>query len=284
MPGKAYHYNSNLTFQSVSSALLYMNSKIMDFVGKVVLITGASSGIGAETAVHFARLGADLVLTGRNVSALNSVAENCDKISKKTPLIVAGSIEDDKHIKNLLDSTISKFQKLDVLVNNAGIMEMGTIENTSLEQYDKVNNVNVRSVYNLTMQAVPHLIKTQGNIVNVSSVCGHKSFPGVLAYCMSKASIEQFTKCVALELAPKKVRVNAVSPGVIVTQLQQRGGLDDKAYAAFLEHSKETHALGRPGNPSEVASAITFLASDMASFITAASIPTDGGRHAMCPR
>jgi NAD(P)-dependent dehydrogenase (short-subunit alcohol dehydrogenase family) len=98
-------------------------------------------------------------------------------------------------------------------VNNAGIIETGTIENTTLEQYDRVMNTNIRSIYHLTMLAVPELIKTQGNIVNVSSVNGIRSFPGVLAYNISKAAVDQFTRCVALELASKNVRVNCVNPG-----------------------------------------------------------------------
>lgn len=256
----------------------------MEFAGKVVLITGSSSGIGAETALRFAKLGAQLVLTGRNVAALEKVAKCCKDINEKEPLVMNGNIEDEQHVKNLVECTIKNFDRLDVLVNSAGVLELGSIENTSLEQYDRVFNINVRSVYNLTMQAVPHLVKTKGNIVNVSSVNGIRSFPNVLAYNMSKAAIEQFTKCVALELATKQVRVNAVSPGVIITELQKRGGLDEKAYAAFLERSKTTHALGRPGEPEEVADAITFLASEKASFITGVSIPVDGGRHAMCPR
>lgn len=256
----------------------------MNFAGKVVLITGASSGIGAETAVHFAKLGAELVLAGRNLAALSRVADTCSEVSKKSPLAVAGCLEDERHVKSLVGSTINRFQKLDVLINNAGILEMGTIENTSLEQFDKIFRVNVRAVYDLTMQAVPHLVKTRGNIVNVSSICGVRSFPGVLSYCMSKAAIEQFTRCVALELAPKQVRVNAVSPGVIVTPIQKRGGLDDRKYLEFLEQAKATHALGRPGEAAEVAEAIAFLASDKSSFITGDSLPIDGGRHAMCPR
>merc|ERR1712088_199768 len=140
---------------------------------------------------------------------------------------------------------------------------------------------NVRSLYHPTMLATPHLIKTKGNIVNVSSVNGMRSFPGVLAYNLSKAAVDQFTRCVALELAPKQVRVNCVNPGVIVTELQKRGGLDDEKYAKFLEHSKTTHALGRVGQPEEVAKAICFLASDDATFSTGVCLPVDGGRHAM---
>ena len=109
--------------------------------------------------------------------------------------------------------TVDKMGSLDILVNNAGILEMGTIENSSLEQYDKIMNTNVRAIYQLTMLAVPHLIKTQGCIVNVSSVNGLRSFPGVLAYNISKSALDQLTRCVALELAPKKVRVNSVNPG-----------------------------------------------------------------------
>lgn len=122
-------------------------------------------------------------------------------------------------MKHVLEETINKFGKLDVLVNNAGILETGTIENTSMEQYDRVMSTNIRSIYYLTMLAVPHLIKSQGNVVSVSSVNGIRSFPGVLAYNISKAAVDQFTRCVALELAAKNVRVNCVNPGVTVTNL-----------------------------------------------------------------
>lgn len=179
---------------------------------------------------------------------------------------------------------MAHFGGLNILVNCAGILELGSIENTSLEQYDRIFNVNVRSMYHLTMLAVPHLVKSKGNIVNISSVNGLRSFPNVLAYNMSKSAVDQFTRCVALELAPKEVRVNCVNPGVTITELQKRGGLSEEAYANFLIRSKETHALGRAGQPEEVAATIAFLASDSASFITGATVPVDGGRHAMCPR
>ena len=180
---------------------------------------------------------------------------------------------------------MERFGKLDVLVNNAGVLEMGSIENTSMEQYDRVMGTNMRAVYHLTMMAVPHLEVTRGNIVNVSSVNGIRSFPGnalninsflpslthslsvtvrtsagVLAYNVSKAALDQFTRCVSLELAAKQIRVNSVNPGVIVTELQKRGGLDTERYEKFLEHSKTTHALGRPGEAGEVRCIIRDIA------------------------
>lgn len=261
-----------------------MISAALKFSGKVVLITGASSGIGAATAIHFSRLGASLSLTGRNLENLNKVADTITSQNQPQPYIVTGELTNECDTKNIVDCTIKHFGKLDILVNNAGILETGTIENTSLDQFDRMFNVNVKSIYHLTMLAVPHLIKSKGNIVNISSVNGLRAFAGVLSYCMSKAAVDQFTRCVALELALKQVRVNSVNPGVVVTELQKRGGMDQEAYRKFLERSKETHALGRPGLPEEVAQTIAFLASDDASFITGASIPVDGGRHAMCPR
>lgn len=251
------------------------------FSGKVALITGASSGIGAATAILFSKLGATLSLTGRNMDNLQKTADSC--VGTK-PLLIQADLMSETDTATLVQKTIEAFGQLDILVNNAGVLEMGTIENTSLEQYDRVMSVNVRSLYQLTMLATPELIKTKGNIVNISSVNGIRSFPGVLAYNVSKAAVDQLTRCVALELAPKQVRVNSVNPGVTVTELQKRGGLSDEKYEAFLEHSKTTHALGRPGEASEVAQAIAFLASNEASFTTGVSLAVDGGRHAMCPR
>lgn len=256
----------------------------MNFAGKVVLITGASSGIGAAAAVKFAQLGAILTINGRNVENLKKVAKQCEEIGKKKPQIVVGDISKEADAANVWQETINHQNKLDVLVNNAGIIETGSIETTTLEQYDRVMNTNLRSMYHLTMLATPELIKSKGNMVNVSSVNGIRSFPGVLAYNISKMGVDQFTRCVALELAAKGVRANCVNPGVTVTNLHKRGGMNAETYVKFLEHSKNTHAMGRPGTADEVANAICFLASDLASFCTGVSLAVDGGRHAMCPR
>jgi NAD(P)-dependent dehydrogenase (short-subunit alcohol dehydrogenase family) len=171
-----------------------------------------------------------------------------------------------------------------VLVNAAGIISNGTIESTALDDWDAMMNVNLRSVFHLMQLSVPHLERRPGNVVNVSSVTGLRAFPGVLAYCVSKAGVDQLTRCAALELAPKGVRVNAVNPGVVVTDIHKRGGMAEEKYEAFLQHSKTTHPLGRVGAADEVAELILFLASDRAAWITGATYSIDGGRAQTCAR
>src|SRR5213594_37133 len=160
----------------------------------------------------------------------------------------------------------------------AGHISSGSIEDTTLSAWDAMMNVNLRAVFHLMQTATPHLIKTKGNVVNISSVTGLRSFPGVLAYCVSKAAVDQLTRCAALELAPKGVRVNAVNPGVVITEIHKRGGMSEDNYANFLEHSKTTHPLGRVGRASEVAELVFYLASEKASWITGATYQIDGGR------
>src|SRR6185369_5237971 len=122
-------------------------------------------------------------------------------------------------LDRLVSETVANHGQIDVLVNSAGIIQNGTIEDTTLDDWDKMLNINLRSVFYLMQKCVPHLEATKGNIVNVSSVTGPRAFPNVLSYCVSKAGIDQLTRCSALELAPKGVRVNAVNPGVVVTGL-----------------------------------------------------------------
>ena len=158
-----------------------------DLNGKVALITGASSGIGAATAILFARRGAKLSLTGRNEVNLQRVGDECVRVgpaNTERPLMVVADLSCEADVNNLADATIKKFGRLDILVNNAGIAELGTIETTSLEQFDRVMRVNLRAAFQLTMLCVPHLIATRGNIVNVSS--DRARLPGCLsAVCQS---------------------------------------------------------------------------------------------------
>ena len=253
------------------------------FNGKVAFVTGATSGIGHACAIGFANEGAKVVCIGRKPEALKDVEQTIRHLGAEV-LTIEADVSEVEQAEQAVKRATEVFGGIDVLVNAAGHISTGTIENTSLEAWDDMMNVNVRAAFQLMQKAVPSLIERRGNIVNVSSVTGLRSFPGVLAYCVSKAALDQLTRCASLELAAKGVRVNAVNPGVVVTQIHKRGGMNDEAYAAFLEHSKTTHPLGRTGRPEEIADLVLFLASDKASWITGATYSIDGGRGQTCAR
>lgn len=253
------------------------------FTGKVVMVTGSTSGIGHAVAVGFAEAGARVAALGRDQSALGQVKSEIERAGGEA-LTIAVDVTSEQQVRRALDEISENFSGLDVLVNAAGHISSGTIENTKLEAWDAMMNVNLRAVF-LTMQmAAPYLIKSKGNIVNISSVTGLRSFPGVLAYCVSKAGVDQLTRCSALELAPRGVRVNAVNPGVVVTEIHKRGGMSLEDYERFLEHSKTTHPLGRVGDPKEIAELVLFLASEKAAWITGGTYSIDGGRALTCAR
>ncbi|HUE82692.1 MAG TPA: SDR family oxidoreductase [Pyrinomonadaceae bacterium] len=254
-----------------------------EFNEKVALITGATSGIGQATALRFAAAGATIGAVGRDENALARVTTAIgERGGKAIPLCANLAIE--KEAITAVSEAVKQLGGIDVLVNAAGHIASGTIEDTSLEAWDSMLNINLRAVFIITQLALPSIIERRGNIINVSSVTGLRSFPGVLAYCVSKAGVDQLTRCAALELAAKGVRVNAVNPGVVVTEIHKRGGMNDEQYAAFLERSTQTHPLGRVGDPKEIAELIFFLASERASWITGATYSIDGGRALTCAR
>ncbi|HEY8223748.1 MAG TPA: glucose 1-dehydrogenase [Pyrinomonadaceae bacterium] len=253
------------------------------FSGKAVLVTGATSGIGNACALAFAERGAAVACVGRNREALGKVCDTIRSMGSQA-LPIKADLSIDGELDDAVEKTIEIFGGIDVLVNAAGHISSGTIENTSAEAWDDMMNVNVRAAFRLMQKAMPSLSDRKGNVVNVSSVTGLRSFPGVLAYCVSKAAVDQLTRCAALEVAAKGVRVNAVNPGVVVTEIHKRGGMNQEDYAAFLERSKQTHPLGRVGRPQEIAALVTFLASSDASWITGATYSIDGGRALTCAR
>jgi NAD(P)-dependent dehydrogenase (short-subunit alcohol dehydrogenase family) len=255
----------------------------MTFRGKVVLITGATSGIGRETAEAFGREQAAVVAVGRNESALDSVCGAIRAAGGSAASCKADVTAADAPAR-MVDTAVRTFGGIDVLVNAAGVIASGTLEATTDDVWDAMMAVNARAPFRLMRAALPHLVARKGSVVNVSSVNGLRSFPGVLAYCVSKSAVDQLTRCAAIELAPLGVRINAVNPGVTVTNLHRRSGMDDAQYAAFLERSKTTHPLGRPGQPADIAEMILFLASDKAGWMTGETIPIDGGRHLTCAR
>lgn len=255
----------------------------MDFAGKLALVTGATSGIGQAVALRLAREGAYVAVAARNQARLDALKARITEEGGRSLTFVT-DLAVDGEARTLGRKAAEELGGLDVLVNAAGILATGSLETTSMAAWDEMMNINLRSVFELMQACLPALSERRGNIVNVSSVTGPRAFPGVLAYCVSKAAVDQLTRCAALELGPRGVRVNAVNPGVIVTEVHKRAGMEDAAYAAFLEHSKTTHPLGRVGQPSEVADLVAFLASDRAGFITGTTVCIDGGRSQTCLR
>jgi NAD(P)-dependent dehydrogenase (short-subunit alcohol dehydrogenase family) len=255
----------------------------MSFNGKTVIVTGATSGIGRNSAEAFGREGASVVLVGRQEAALADV-EGAIRRNGGQAVSCAADLTADDAPDRVVKAALAAFGHVDVLVNAAGVIASGALEATTDEVWDTMMAVNLRAPFRLMRAAAPHLTARKGSIVNVSSVNGLRSFPGVLAYCVSKAGVDHLTRCAAIEMAPLGVRVNAVNPGVTVTNLHRRSGMDEAQYAAFLEKSKTTHPLGRPGQPEDIAAMILFLASDRAGWMTGETIPIDGGRHLTCAR
>ncbi|XP_055312049.1 uncharacterized oxidoreductase TM_0325-like [Sitodiplosis mosellana] len=249
----------------------------MSFSKKVVLITGASSGIGAGAAIHLAELGAKVSIVGRNEKRLNEVAEEIKSAGSPAPLLIVADVT--KDAKRIVNETIKKFGQLDVLVNNAGFAKPDSVSTANLSQFDSIFDTNIRSVITLTKLCVPHLEKTKGNVVNISSVAGLKATPNFLSYCMSKAALDQFTKCSALDLAPKGIRVNSVNPAAIRTGfIEVCMGAQKEDATKMYDGIGSIYPVGRVGEVADTSAAIAFLADDKtASFLTGILLPVDGG-------
>jgi NAD(P)-dependent dehydrogenase (short-subunit alcohol dehydrogenase family) len=220
---------------------------------------------------------------GRDQAALARLTPELEAAGGQAATVVADVTGSDAPAR-IVEAALAQFGAITALVNAAGIIGSGTVETTTDEQWDVMLDINVRAPFRLMRAATPALVESKGCVVNVSSVTGLRAFPGVLAYCVSKAAIDQLTRCAALELAAKGVRVNAVNPGVVVSNLHRRGGMNEESYQAFLTRSRETHPLGRPGAPEEIAELCVFLASPGAGWITGETVSIDGGRHLTCAR
>jgi NAD(P)-dependent dehydrogenase (short-subunit alcohol dehydrogenase family) len=250
---------------------------------RAAIVTGASSGIGRATARKLARDGFAVLAVGRDERALADVSREIEHAGGHAQRLAVDVTAADAPAR-IVARALEAWQGIDALVNAAGVIASGGVVETSDEGWDAMLDVNVRAPFRLIRQAAAALADRRGAVVNVSSVAGPRAFPGLASYCVSKAAVDQLTRCAALDLAPRGVRVNAVNPGVVVTNLHRRGGMDEQKYAAFLERTATTHPLGRPGTPEEIADLIAFLVSPSAGWITGDTVGIDGGRHLTCLR
>jgi NAD(P)-dependent dehydrogenase (short-subunit alcohol dehydrogenase family) len=250
---------------------------------RAAIVTGASSGIGRATAVRLGADGYQVLAVGRDAEALAAV---CGAITgaggRAEPLV--SDVTATGAPAAIVGAAVASFGGLDALVNAAGVIASGAVTATADEGWDAMMDVNVRAPFRLIREAASALTERRGAIVNVSSVAGTRAFPGLASYCVSKAAVDQLTRVAALDFAAAGVRVNAVNPGVVVTNLHRRGGMDESKYAEFLEKSRATHPLGRAGEPDEIAALIAFLVSPASGWITGDTISIDGGRHLTCLR
>ena len=240
------------------------------FEGKTAIVTGSSSGIGEGIARAFAAEGANVVLNSRNRADCEKVAQSLD--AGRT-LIVAGDVSKPEFAAELMEKTVERFGALDILVNNAGVAYSGPMADTPDKQIDRVIDINVKGVLYLTREAIPHLEKAGGNIVNVSSVSGIGGDWALPVYNASKGAVTNFTRAMALQLGKQGVRVNAVLPSV--TRSEMTGGItgNDALLQAFMKRLP----LGRVAEPEDIAGPVLFLASDEARFVTGVNLPVDGG-------
>jgi NAD(P)-dependent dehydrogenase (short-subunit alcohol dehydrogenase family) len=241
---------------------------------KIAVITGAGTGIGRAIALSFTREGAKVALVGRRKDLLKAVAEEAGG----STLVLAGDVSQRRDIDRILAETAAHFGGVNVLVNNAGILHIGTAEEITEEQWDETFNINVRGLWLLSRSVLPHMRKAGGgSIINVASVLGINGARKRAAYAPSKGAVVLLTKCMAVDYGHENIRVNALCPSFVETDLTAeviRKAPDPKAVRA---ERISVHPLGRLGQPGDMAGLAVFLASDESSWMTGATLPVDGG-------
>jgi NAD(P)-dependent dehydrogenase (short-subunit alcohol dehydrogenase family) len=243
------------------------------FSGKVALVTGGTSGIGKATAIAFARAGAKVVLTGRREKEGAQVVAEIKKLGGDAAF-VRGDVAKDADVKSMVEFAVKKFGRLDIAFNNAGVEWKGPVDQATEGEYRRIFDINVWGVLNSMRHEIPVMLKNGGGaIVNTSSVAGHVGLPEVSVYIASKHAVEGLTKSVALEFAKQNIRINAIAPGVIATEMFDRFAGDDE----MRDQITAITPVGRIGASEEIAAAVLYLASDDAKFTTGTSLVVDGG-------
>lgn len=243
--------------------------------GKVAIVTGSDRGIGRGIAICLAKEGCKVIVNSHKESkdAYEVVGEI--KNLGSDAVFVAADVSREKNVRNLISKTIGKFGQLNIMINNAGILVFGTVVTLTEKEWDRQMDVNLKGVFLCTKYAVQQMQKQGkgGRIINISSIAGLVGFPGISAYCASKGGVTEFTREVALDHAKEGITVNAINPGVIVTDMT-KSMLQDKATSKSL---LDNTPVGRFGHPEDIGNAAVFLALDESSFITGHNLVVDGG-------
>jgi NAD(P)-dependent dehydrogenase (short-subunit alcohol dehydrogenase family) len=244
----------------------------MKLKNKVVLVTGGSRGIGKAIAKKFAENGAQIVITSKNKNRLKNTEKEI-----KNCFSVAGDVRNDKDVKNVIDKTVKKFKKIDVLVNNVGVLpEMKKLHKISEKEWIEMIDLNLNAHFRFSKYAIQNMQKNGGSIINIASDSGLKPFENFYAdgYSAAKAAMIHLTKIWALEYAKYNVRVNCISAAVVDTDMTKSFWLDTKKKK---ELTIKQHPLRRIGKPIDIANAALYFASDDSSWTTGAILPVDGG-------
>ena len=239
---------------------------------KTAVITGGTSGIGEATAILFAREGANVAVVGRSEEKGNAIVADIISAGGKA-IFVKCDVSKEEDAKNMADQVINEFGQIDILFNNAGVVEFGKVHDTEEKSWNKIIDINLKGVYLCSKYVIPHMQKLKkGSIINTASIAGVVGFRNTAAYCASKGGVENLTYNMALDYAPDGIRVNHICPGVIRTPMTENAMGEEG-----LKQMIDSHPLGRLGTPEDVANAALFLASDESSFITGEDIIVDGG-------
>ena len=241
---------------------------------KIALVTGAGTGIGRAIALAFARGGAKLILVGRRKGPLEDVA----KESGGSPLVLAADVSQQRDIDRILGETIKHFGGLNVLVNNAGILHIGTAEQITEEQWDETFSINVRGLWLLSRSVLPHMRKSGGgSIINIASVLGINGTRNRASYAPSKGAVILLTKCMAIDHGHENIRVNAICPSFVETDLTAEVMRKAADPDAVRRERISVHPAGRLGQPKDIAGMAVYLASDESAWVTGATLAVDGG-------
>jgi NAD(P)-dependent dehydrogenase (short-subunit alcohol dehydrogenase family) len=250
----------------------------MRLKGKTALITGGGEGIGKATALLFCKEGAKVGITGRVKEKLNAVLKEAEGHGEIIAL--PGDVSSEKDVKRIVKDFLKRFKKIDILFNNAGVLEPGTVTTTTLESWDKIIDINVKGLFLMSKHVVPHMIKNGGgSIINNSSVAGLIGCPNTVAYCTSKGAVMQFTRSLAIDHVKQGIRVNTICPGFIKTKMNEDFIHDHSpnAQKKLDEMAAQIVPMGKRGEPIDIAYGVLYLASNESRYVTGTDLVIDGG-------